>query len=216
MKKLNISFLLAATLAVGCMNSSFANDQYLEAMQKSIEAVYHATSIEQYQHEINTLQRIAAAEPKRWEPAYYTGFCYLMMANLEADVLKKDRYLDEAMVSIQRAKDIAGEESEVLTLEGFVYMMRVSVDPGARGPEFAPLAMQTFGSAVQANPENPRALTLMARMQYGTAEFFGSSTTEACENVNKARLKFETYKSNNALAPQWGKGIAESLMQKCK
>jgi hypothetical protein len=198
------------------MNSSFANDPYLEAMQKSIEAVYHATSIEQYQHEINTLQRIAAAEPKRWEPAYYAGFCYLMMANLEVDARKKDRYLDEAMISIQGAKQIAGEDSEVLTLEGFVYMMRVSVDPGTRGPEFAPLAMQKFDSAVQANPENPRALTLMARMQYGTAEFFGSSTSEACENANKGRLMFETYKSENPLAPQWGKRIAESLMQNCK
>jgi hypothetical protein len=56
----------------------------------------------------------------------------------------------------------------------------------------------------------------MARMQYGTAEFFGSSTSEACENVNKARLKFETYKAESVLAPQWGKGIAESLMQQCK
>ena len=216
MKKLHIILILASTLAVSCITSAFGNDQYLEAMQKSIAAVYHASSIEQYQHEINTLQRIAAAEQKRWEPAYYAGFCYLMMANLETDVRKKDRYLDEAMISIQRAKQAAGEESEVLTLEGFVYMMRVAVDPGARGPEFAPLAMQTFGSAIQANPENPRALTLMARMQYGTAEFFGSSTSEACENVNKARFMFETYKSENALAPQWGKSIAEALMQQCK
>jgi hypothetical protein len=120
------------------------------------------------------------------------------------------------MISIGRAKQIAGEDSEVLTLEGFVYMIRVSIDPGARGPEFAPLAMKTFASAVQANPENPRALTLMARMQYGTAEFFGSSTSEACENVLKARQKFDAIKSENVLAPQWGIGIAESLVQKCK
>jgi hypothetical protein len=139
-----------------------------------------------------------------------------MMANQEKDGAKKDQYLDLALAAIEKAKAIKADESETLALEGFVYMIRITVDPGARGQQFAGLAMQTYGKAIGLNPENPRALVLLARMQYGTAQFFGSSTAEACENANKAIEKFESYKSDNSLAPQWGKLMAEELSKLCK
>jgi hypothetical protein len=69
---------------------------------------------------------------------------------------------------------------------------------------------------VQLNPENPRALALMAQMQYGTAQFFGSPTTEACTTLSLALQKFDTFKSDNPLAPQWGRGMAEGLKEQCK
>jgi hypothetical protein len=53
-------------------------------------------------------------------------------------------------------------------------------------------------------------------MQYGTAQFFGSSTVEACGTVDKSLQKFETFKAENVLAPQWGKQLAESLKSQCK
>jgi hypothetical protein len=66
------------------------------------------------------------------------------------------------------------------------------------------------------NPENPRALALLAQMQFGTARFFGSSTIEACGTNTKALEKFEKFKSDNALAPQWGRGMAEEMRDECK
>ena len=89
-------------------------------------------------------------------------------------------------------------------------MMRVTVDPATRGPQYSGLAMQTFGKASAINPENPRALALMAQMQYGTAKFFGSPTTEACSTLNAALEKFDSYKSENPLSPQWGREMSWS------
>jgi hypothetical protein len=76
--------------------------------------------------------------------------------------------------------------------------------------------MQTFGKAIAMNPENPRALGLLAQMQFGTAQFFGSSTAEACGTATLALQKFETTTSENPLAPQWGKEMIVALKTNCQ
>jgi hypothetical protein len=76
--------------------------------------------------------------------------------------------------------------------------------------------MQSFEKAVSLNPENPRALGLLAQMQFGTARFFKASTQEACENSRKALEKFATYVSANRLAPVWGKGMVEESLKECQ
>jgi hypothetical protein len=216
MKQFTIIPIIIAALFFAIVNSAFADDKYTESMKKNIDAVYKAQTIEELQKSVNTFQRIADAEKTKWEPYYYAGLGNIFMATREKDGAKKDVYLDQAMEAIKKAKAIAGEESEVIALEGFAYMIRVSVDPASRGQQYAGLAMQTFGKAVSLNPENPRALSLLAQMQHGTAQFFGSSTAEACATLAKSLEKFESYKSSNALAPQWGKSNAEELKAQCK
>jgi cytochrome c-type biogenesis protein CcmH/NrfG len=95
-------------------------------------------------------------------------------------------------------------------------MIRVTVDPATRGQQYSTLAYQSFNKAVAINPENPRALTLLAQMQFGTAQFFGSPTTEACATVTKALEKFAATSEPKPLAPEWGKGMAEGLKGKCQ
>jgi tetratricopeptide (TPR) repeat protein len=217
MKTLTIIPLLIAFLIIAVVQSVFANDdKYREAMKKNIASVYNAQTTEELQQAVNAFERIGNAEKTKWEPYYYAAFGNIMMANREKDGAKKDQYLDLAIASLEKAKNITAQESEVIALEGFAYMIRVTVDPGSRGPQFAGLAMQMYGKAIGLNPENPRALSLMAQMQYGTAQFFGSSITEACGTLIKALEKFETYRSENPLAPQWGKGMAEGMKEQCK
>lgn len=217
MKSLSIIPVLLALLLFALVKNAFANDpKYVEAMKKNIDAIYKAQTIEELQQSVNAFQRIADAEKTKWEPSYYAAFGNILMATKATDGAKKDLYLDMAMESIKRCKTILPDDSEVVALEGFAYMIRVTVDPASRGQQFAGLAMQTFGRAVSLNPENPRALSLLAQMQYGTAQFFGSSTAEACATLDKSLAKFESYKSENPLAPVWGKQVAEGLKTQCK
>ncbi len=129
---------------------------------------------------------------------------------------KKDSYLDLATSSIEKAKAIKENESEIIAMEGFIHMMRVSIDPASRGQKYSTLAMQSFEKALESNPENPRALALLAQLQFGTAKFFGAPATQACGTVAKALEKFDTYKSENPIAPQWGKQMTEGLKQNCQ
>lgn len=193
-----------------------AQDKYTESMLKNIDAAYKAKTVIEYQTVVNSFERIAVAEKTKWEPYYYAAFSNIMMANVETENSKKDTYLDLAIKDIDQAKGIKANDSEITALEGFVYMMRVTVDPATRGQEYSGKAFRSFSMAVALNPENPRALTLLAQMQYGTAQFFGSSTAEACGTIEKSLQKYETYKAENALAPQWGKPMAEGMKTNCK
>ncbi len=216
MKKLNIIPLLLATCLLLASKLAFANgDKYIETMQKNTEVVYTSQNIADIQNAVNSFERIGEAEKTKWEPYYYASFGYVMMANREMVAATKDTYLDLALKSIEKAKALQPNDSEIIALEGFVHMIRVTVDPASRGQQYSGMAFQSFGKAVAMNPENPRALSLLAQMQYGTAQFFGASTSEACGTLTKALEKFDTYKSDNALAPQWGKGMAEGLKSKC-
>lgn len=213
MKQVILSVLFFVTVAPDLR----ANDEkYVEAMQKNIKSIYEARDIDSYQQSVNAFERISSAEKSRWEPLYYIAFGNVMMANISQDKQKKDAYLDRAMEVIVLAKSIRENESEIFALEGFVYMIRVTVDPQTRGMEFAPQAMMTFNRALSINPENPRALALLAQMQFGTAQFFGSPTTEACAINSKALDKFDTFKPESVLAPVWGRQMAQSMKGRCQ
>jgi len=194
---------------------SFAQDKFTATMLKNIEAVYSAKTTEEYQQVINSFDRIASAEKTKWEPYYYSAFGNVMLATQETDGTKKDAYLDLALTAVEKGEALAAGESELVAMEGFVHMIRVTVDPATRGQKYSGQAMRAFGKAVKLNPENPRALSLMAQMQYGTAQFFGSETTEACTTATTALAKFETYKSVSVIAPQWGKSMTEGVVARC-
>jgi tetratricopeptide (TPR) repeat protein len=215
MKTINFIPLILAAILLVTAASANATDKYTEAMQKNITIVYTSRSATELTNAVNVFERIGEAEKTKWEPYYYAAFGYLMMATSEQEPAKKDNLLDLSLKSLEKAKAVNPTESETAALEGFVHMIRVSVDPASRGQLYSGLAMKAFGKAIALNPDNPRALSLMAQMQYGTAQFFGTSTIEACGTLSKALDKFETYKSANALAPQWGKSMAEAMKSKC-
>jgi hypothetical protein len=212
MKTTTLIFALLITML------SQANDnKYDEQMARQIDAVYKARTLEEYQTAVNAFDRIAAAEKTKWEPYYYSAFGNIMKVNLEQEATNKDNYLDQALAAIEKGKAIAPAESELVALEGFVHMMRVTIDPASRGQQYSGLAMQTFGKAIAMNPDNPRALALLAQMQFGTARFFNQAPTEACASAQKALTLFETVPPvENKFAPGWGKQMAQALVNACK
>jgi hypothetical protein len=192
-----------------------AADKYTEQMTRSINAIYKAKTPTEYQEAINTLERIGSAEKTKWEPFYYAAFGYTLLAT-EAEPSKKDAILDQAQAALDKASAIKSEDSEIIALEGFITMIRLTVDPATRGPQYSMKAMQSFGHAAALNPNNPRALALMAQMQFGTAEFFNQEPTEACATAGRALELFAQPPSADSLAPSWGKSITEGLLAKCK
>lgn len=211
MKTINTIFALLFSI------TTFANDgKYVEQMSKQIQNVYTAKTIEDLQTAVNAFDRIANAEKSKWEPYYYSAFGSIMMTTRSKDAAKMDAYLDQALINIEKGKALAPNESELIALEGFVHMMRVTVDPAARGQQYSGLSMQALGKALGINPNNPRAMALMAQMQFGTAQFFGSPTTEACGAASKALALFESQKPASPVAPVWGKEMVDGLLQSCK
>jgi hypothetical protein len=213
----NLSLKLFTLVMLMFAQIAHANDEkFIEVMKKNIDALYQAKDAPALQSAVNAFERIASVEKTRWEPLYYSAYGNVMLSLRERDAAKKDALLDLAMASVTKAKEILPNDSEITALEGFVYMIRVTVDPPSRGPQYGGLSMQLFGKANALNPENPRALALLAQMQFGTAQFFNQPTTDACNTLTQALQKFETFKSDNPIAPQWGRAWAESMKENCK
>ncbi len=210
MKNLLLIFLLS-TISIAVM----ANDKYEKAMLKFIPQVYQANSMDDHQTVINNLSRIANAEKERWEPFYYIAYSYSIMAFKAPENIQKDKYLDLAQEHLEKGLAIAPTESELSTLQGFIYTGRLVIDPMTRGPQYSGMASEVLNKAVKQNPENPRALLLLGQMMYGTAQFMGGGTEDACGLIEKSLVQFDTYKSENKLAPTWGKGQAENALKPC-
>jgi hypothetical protein len=189
--------------------------RYEETMKKNIMALYQANDVELTQTLINTFERIGQSEKTKWEPFYYSAYGYLMLSIRENDGVKKDGLLDFAESAIHKAGDIRENDSEIVALEGFITMIRITVNPSERGQRLSGTAMQQFGKALTLNSANPRAMALMAQMQFGTATFFGKTPTEACAQAAGALKLFENESPKDPLAPVWGKEMTAALLAKC-
>jgi hypothetical protein len=212
MKTLLVFLLMSVTL----VNSTLANgEKYVQAMQKSIQSLYDAETTADIQQAVNAIERIGSAEKKQWAPYYYAAFGYVRLAFKETDGAKKDALLDLAKANQEQADALKKDDSEIIAMAGFIMMIRITVDPATRGPQYAGLVMQTYQTALALNPNNPRALCLLANMQLGTAQFFHQPATEACGNAAKALTLFESDKAEDLLAPKWGKKMTAEVLVGC-
>ncbi len=210
--------LITLALAFAFVFSAFANDPaYESAMKKQIQAMKTIQSPEESQAVANGFLRIAEVKNTEWLPLYYAAYLQAIAA-FRFDV-NKDQYFDQAMELVTKADKITPNNSEITALKGFIIMGKLSVDPMSRGQELSPLAMQTFGKAIALDKENPRATTLMAQMELGMAQFFGSGPEKAC---GLARVGLELFAKEEAkvtedyLLPTWGKREAEQVAGACK
>lgn len=192
------------------------NEQaYINAMSKGLTALGQAKTLEDYQNVAGQFERIAANANDQWHPQYYAALAYINMSFQVNEVAKKDQLTDKAQVFIDEALKLAPNNSEVVALHGFKYMIELSADPGSRGQTMSPMAMQLLGKAGSLDPNNPRANIFLAQMEMGMAQFFGSSTTSACSKGKKALDMFNSTADEKSFDPSWGKETAEAFMKQC-
>ncbi|MEQ8924253.1 MAG: hypothetical protein RLO81_00485 [Fulvivirga sp.] len=212
MKKLTLVFTL---LLCALFTNAKDNTAYINAMKTQIETFNNSKSQEELQASANAFERIAQKETTEWLPLYYAAHAYIKMGfNNTLSLEEKDSYYDKAIALIEKAGEISPNNSEITALKGYALMGKLSADSANRGQTMSPLVMQAFGQAMQQNPENPRPLVLMAQMEYGMAQFFGSSTEKACGMANQSLALFEA-EAAEGINPTWGAGQAEAIVSQC-
>ena len=196
---------------------SFTKGGYEKVMETAIEEMNRTEGIESLQDSANKFERIATAEKSKWLPYYYQAYCYVMMTTQAKDVTKWDGFLDQADNLLEKAEKLKKPNMvEILALKGFASMMRISVDPATRGQEYS---MKSAGFLQQANlldDQNPRVSLMMGQMLYGTAQFFGKGTEEACQKFAEANLLFDKEaEKGRGIQPAWGKHNVVSMLKRC-
>lgn len=206
------------TLIIFLFFSGFTgkDGNYEKVMLKNIATLHEAQTAEAMQEVAHAFERIAQAETSEWLPRYYAAYAYITAGAMTEEKDKKDPYLDQAQILVDEAMELEQNESELIALQGYLYMIRVSVDPATRGQELAPKATQILAKAVEMNPENPRALMLLGQMQFGTARFFGTDIKEPCALISKSIELYEKQEeTENSLMPTWGLYIAKVYQNSC-
>ncbi|WP_194775151.1 hypothetical protein [Pararhodonellum marinum] len=217
MKKYCIAIIVMMLIS---MISEASNEAYEKAMHKELQQMKAAKSPEELQKVANGFARISEMMPEEWLPDYYAA---LALANagfrIQEDKKEKDRYFHAAKQHAEKAAAISGNNSEIEALKGYIVMGELSVDPNSRGQSLSPLALQTFGKAIELNRQNPRAIILMAQMELGMAQFFGQGPEKACGLVGSSLELFkkeEAGQAENTLLPTWGKDIALKMKENCQ
>lgn len=189
--------------------------KYYQTMGKTIEQLFQAQAPGDFDPVLNTFARIGEAEKNQWEPYYYLALGHTFKSFRLESSTDKDAALEMALKALANAEKVSPNNSEILALQGFVYMIQISVDPASRGQMLSGKAMGLFGKAMAIDPTNPRAAMFMAQMQIGTAQFFGTSIDEPCGLVQQSVTLFDTYQPASPIAPMWGKESVGEYLKMC-
>jgi len=202
--------------AIIMLSSAYAQNQaYYENMGKNLQKFASAQTIADWQDLANQFDRIANVEKTEWLPQYYAAQAIIFMSFQEQDKSKVDAYLDNAQKYIDKAMEIAKNESEIHVLQGMLYQSRIGVDPMGRGQQYS---MQAYGSlekAKELNAENPRIYFLQAQNVLYTPEAFGGGKKNALPIFQQANEKFDKFKPANQLSPNWGKESNLQQLAEC-
>ncbi len=208
--------LLIGLLVAGFALHAQGQAAYIKAMSKGLQAMGTAQTVEEIQAVASQFERISAKVESEWHPHYYAGLNYINMSMRAKDIATKDKYTKQAQAFIDKAIATDPNNSEIVALQGYNYMAQLAADPGNRGQMLSGKAMKQFSMAIQLNPENPRANALMAQMQFGMAQFFGSPVDKPCAMAKKTIPTFDAEEKGKSFDPTWGKEMAESLISQCE
>ena len=211
MKKL----ILSLCLIISTITVQAQQEAYQKSMLKGLEMMGNAHDLNSLQEATNLFERIALKMDKDWLARYYASLGYARMSMIAEGIKSKDNYSDQALEYALIAKELSPNNSEVIALEGYIYMAQLVADPNSRGQILSAKIMQTYGEALRLKPDNPRAMALMAQMRYGTAQFFGSSTAEACEMAQNSLPLFKEGSQADSFEPSWGDEMARGLLSQC-
>jgi hypothetical protein len=211
MKTIITSFALILITLTGAQ----AQSGYEKAMGKAMAEMEAAKTPDEMLAVANTFERISQKASDRYLPHYYAALNLLNYNWTINDPVKRDEIIDRALEEVKKAQKLVPGNDEVEVLNGYGLMAKMTVDPANRGQSYSPAIMQSFGKALSMNPENPRAMIMMAQMELGTAQYMGTETTKACEMAKKGMALIAEKEQRDDFEPSWGKESAERILQSC-
>lgn len=210
--KAKILLLIGLFLLAGISNAQ-DKGKFFTAMQKTITLLDSAKSMSDFQDAGNMFERIGNAEKSQWLPYYYAAYANIIVSSLEADKGLKDTYLDKADKFLASADSLIKNNSELLALKAFSAEMRISVNPMTRWQKYGGIFSQMIAEAIKTDTTNPRPEMLQGQMILYTPEQFGGGAANAKPVLQASLKKFETFKPESEIHPNWGKRFLEEVLK---
>ena len=163
-------------IAIFCMASVSINAQE-STMQKligqSIEKIQQPTP-EAYVNCIAELKRIDAMFPDSIQPKYQMALQSLLFAVQNPQAKQTESLLEETQQTIAKLEKMKkADPSDICTLTGFLYMVRIVQNPAQNGQKYYLDVMQNFEKALKLNPDNQLAKELQKKFFEGMRQATG-------------------------------------------
>jgi hypothetical protein len=209
------SAILLLILKGTCITST-AQDPYQTAMSEAISALHQAGSQQDYLASAGRFERMALAEKGQWLPWYYCAYALIVPSIEEPDGARKDHLLDKAQEAIDRALELAPEESEIHVLQAFLHPSRILVDPMNRGLAGMEMMYASLEKARKLNPDNPRIYFLEGVQKLNLPAAMGGGPEIARPILETALEKYAAFQAEDPLWPSWGEAAARDELEKLK
>ena len=163
-------------VAIFCMASMSINAQE-SAMQKlisqSLEKLQQPTP-EAYLNCIAEMKRIDAMFPDSVQPKYQMALQSLFFAVMNPQDKQTESLLEETQQTITKMGKMKGANpSDICTLTGFLYMVRIVQNPAQNGQRYYLDVMQNYEKALKLNPDNQLAKELQEKFFEGMRQATG-------------------------------------------
>jgi len=196
-------FVLALLLLSG-MSIFGQMDDFPKNMISLMKKFRMSVSVSDFQVVAGDFERLSQDHIDMWPPLYYASFSYVRMTMMTSDNKKVDQYLDEAQKQVDKALSIFTDQSELYTLQAFIYLGRVKVAPDTRWAAYDKKILRALDLALEFNPSNPRAHYLKGFYFLLSPDEHGKGSGTACQYLKKARTLFNDFIPENAFSPTWG------------
>lgn len=124
---------------------------------------------------IAELKRIDAMFPDSIQPKYQMVLQSLSFSVSNPQAEQTDNLLKDAEQTINKMEQMKGADlSDVCTLRGFLYMVRIVQNPAQNGQRYYMNVMQNYEKALKINPNNQLAQQLQQKFLDGMKQAMGN------------------------------------------
>ena len=124
---------------------------------------------------IAELKRIDAMFPDSVQPKYQMALQSLSFSVANPQAEQTENLLKDAEQTIDKMEQMKGADlSDVCTLRGFLYMVRIVQNPAQNGQRYYMNVMQNYEKALKINPNNQLAQQLQQKFLDGMKQVMGN------------------------------------------
>ena len=116
---------------------------------------------------IAELKRVDAMFPDSIQPKYQMALQSLYFSVMNPHAEQTENLLADAEQTINQLEQKGANQSDVCTLRGFLYMVRIVQNPAQNGQRYYMNVMQNFEKALKLNPDNQLAKQLQQKFFEG-------------------------------------------------
>ena len=135
---------------------------------QSLSQLQEDSSPEAFQNCVAQLKRIDAMYPGHAAPKYYAALESLNFAVMNPQAEQTESMIAEAQQAIFQLEELPeADQSDLCTLKGFLYMVRIVQNPAVNGQRYYLDVMNYYEKALKLNPDNQLAKQLQQKFFEG-------------------------------------------------